>query len=136
MQEYFKQNEKLYDLDQMNCLAHYMHFWHLISVAEMLGLPWIKMESLHGVDSEHVVHVLCEKLKIDSIHLHNVSNAVNFSYVALEANKRITYATTGCAQALDSAMHFCETKLDGCARINMLYAGKDIHNSKTGRCTR
>ena len=153
MQEYFKQNEKLYDLDQMNCLAHYMHFWHLISVAEMLGLPWIKMESLHGVDSEHVVHVLCEKLKIDSvscsklrdslykrrnipIHLHNVSNAVNFSYVALEANKRIRYATTGCALVLDSAMHFCETKLDGCARINMLYAGKDIHNSKTGRCTR
>lgn len=137
------------------CLGHFFHFWHLITVAKSLNVPVFSVESLLLANSRDEALIvlkasgactsssigsadICEKF-VDNLrelqtvptmmHLNvtKIFQETSFSSVALMRDREEKYyEKTKCAPVLSEVTSWCRDNIRNCATVSDLYSGATV----------
>lgn len=138
---------KMGDKNVKACVAHYIHFWHLLTVARQHGIPHVQIETLllaptvaditrvlnesHLCGSSGVDPALCHRIaetiirdRNEKTHMHSDQKPLvagaNFT-AELYRQKEQTFLTTSCPNALQELITFCRDNIPGCQLVNEAY---------------
>ena len=140
------------------CLGHFFHFWHLITVAKSLNVPVFSVESLllaHSRDEALIAlkaSGACTSLSIGSadicekfvdylrelqtvpimMHLNvtEIFEETSFSSVALMRDReKKYYEQTKCAPFLSAVTSWCRDNIRNCATVSDLYSVATVGTS-------
>mmetsp|Transcript_304 Transcript_304/g.957 ORF Transcript_304/g.957 Transcript_304/m.957 type:complete len:725 (-) Transcript_304:1686-3860(-) len=138
------------------CLGHFFHFWHLITVAKSLNVPVFSVESLLLSNSrdealialkasgactsssigsaetcEAFVDNLREMQSVPTLMHVNVTeifkDASSFSSVSLMLDReKKYYERTKCAPVLSTVTSWCRDNVRNCATVSDVYSGATV----------
>ncbi len=132
-----------------SCVAHYLHFWHLLAVALEHGIPNILLERLLTAPTVDVVLDVLKGARIcmggadvdcrniaeeivrgrqEATHMHfenSVEGGENFTNRLYRQKEEKFMNYTLCRDALHDLMTFCEDSVKHCKEVNKAYYGND-----------
>ena len=136
---------------ERQCLAHFIHFWHLFSVAIEENIPVVNMERLLLVNSDQKLQLLensgvcslkaiggrencivflqtLEHLSRGSINAHRAptrDRRGNFSTTQeMYREREKEFQNTKCQKALGGVIRFCRRNSANCVHIIEIYLGR------------
>ena len=126
------------------CVAHYIHFWRLLSVAIEHSIPHVKIENLLLARTAEDIAVVLERAGICSqgdaayrriaeelfkqrqkktwMHTNrdDLQDGINFTSSLYEM-KEADFNKSQCRHALADLMSFCDDNVRGCRGVNRVY---------------
>ena len=126
-----------------SCLAHYVHFFHLVSRARALGVPVLRTDtvltlsraqlevylrkSMPGYSQASIekLTAVVTELRDKPLNVHNtqtrrIAHGPTVSASLFDAHLR-QWNATGCGPSLEKLASWCAAQLDDCTAFNDLY---------------
>ena len=123
-----------------SCASHYIHFWHLLTVALEHGIPYVRIESLllaqtasdvmKVLEASHLCAgnsqcqlmaetVLHERQSKTNIHLDtSIEDGQNFTAYLYRQKEQRFLNETSCHDVFTDTIKFCDDNIPGCRDVN------------------
>ena len=123
-----------------SCASHYIHFWHLLTVALEHGIPYVRIESLllaqtasdvmKVLEASHLCAgnsqcqlmaetVLHERQSKTNIHLDtSIEDGQNFTANLYRQKEQRFLNETSCHDVFTDIIKFCDDNIPGCRDVN------------------